>query len=242
MIRKPQLGWQGLFLTGLCLKSQELDLESGQYRNAVASGQSRAIDTFRIPRPVRSTRRYRVTVLTRFLNASLLLRQGLLTVVLIAFVAYGPPGFQGQVKGSASSEQTTENKVPFGFSEKPTTCEINVVRLEAISRLAAQEIQRGGVLIAIARNGSEEKSAALLRRRLYNVRAFFTNYQPLKDAELITATGAAVTGHGRIEFYVGGKLADVLLIERNKDICVSCCDIDPRYYPDREPAGKSKRN
>ena len=40
-------------------------LGPGQYRNAVASGQSPTSNNFRVPSQIRATRRYRVTVLTR---------------------------------------------------------------------------------------------------------------------------------------------------------------------------------
>jgi len=41
-----------------------------------------------------------------------------------------------------------------------------------------------------------------------------------------TAEGARVSGYGRVELYVGGKLFYVLMIRRNADLAVGACSFD----------------
>jgi hypothetical protein len=91
---------------------------------------------------------------------------------------------------------------------------------------------QGGVVIAIARLGDGETARRLNGRRLYNLRVHFTDYG-FASERLIAAEGERAKGFGRVELYVGGKLFDVLLVHRNKDLCVDCCDWDERLYPYR---------
>jgi hypothetical protein len=92
---------------------------------------------------------------------------------------------------------------------------------------------KDGVVIAIARLGTGEVSKGLSRRRLENVRVYLRD-QGLSEERLIVAEGEKLKGYGRVEMYVAGKLIKSLLANRNKDLCVDCCDIDERYYPYRK--------
>lgn len=134
----------------------------------------------------------------------------------------------------SDAQEKPEPQIPFAFSKTPMNCETNLFRIETITRLAVSEIDQGGVLIAIARIGDGERSRELNQRRLHNIQAYLTEYQPMKPRDVVTAEGSRVEGYGRVEIYLGGKLVDVFLIQRNKDICVDCCDIDERYYPYRK--------
>jgi hypothetical protein len=119
----------------------------------------------------------------------------------------------------------------YEFSKRPTNCEINIIRMEAVTKQAVQVITHEGVMIAIARLGDGERSREINRRRLHNIRVYLTSYQSFAPQKVITAEGEPASGHGRVELYLGGKLVDVLLVDRGKDLCVECCDGDERYYP-----------
>ena len=125
----------------------------------------------------------------------------------------------------------SESPVSYEFSIKPTNCEINIIRMEAVTKHAVQEIANGGVIIAIARLGDGERLREINQRRLHNVWVYLTAYQSFAPKKVITAEGDRASGYGRVELYVGGKLVDALLIDRGKDLCVECCDGDERYYP-----------
>jgi hypothetical protein len=114
----------------------------------------------------------------------------------------------------------------------PGTCEEHSAILDMLRNKLMQGDDKEGVIIAVARLGDGERMRNLNRRRLYNLRVHFTDYG-FPAQKLIAAEGKRVKGFGRVELYVGGKLIDVLLVARNGDLCVDCCDIDERLYPYR---------
>jgi hypothetical protein len=127
---------------------------------------------------------------------------------------------------------------PWGTVEKPLNCEENNLHLDLLANLTTVEGPRDGALIVIARLGDGERSQQLNLRRLHNVQVGLLDNRRIDPARVILTSGDRVAGSGRVEFYLGGKLMGVLRIERGKDICVACCDIDERYYPYR---AKKKR-
>jgi len=115
----------------------------------------------------------------------------------------------------------------------PSNCEENISILGA----ATQAVDKDGLLIVIARLGDGEQSRELNRRRLHNVRTYLSEYVHARAPEtIITAQGDRVSGHGRIELYVGGKLFHVLTISRNGDLLVGSC-----YYHIDIPADKERQ-
>jgi hypothetical protein len=135
---------------------------------------------------------------------------------------------------TGSAQNVSGPSVPYAFTSKPTNCEINILRMEALSKLAAEEASQGKVLIAIARLGRQDTLRELNSRRLQNFLTYMSDYQHLPADKLITAVGERVSGYGRVDVYIGGKLVDSILIARNKDLCVECCESDKRYFPFRE--------
>ena len=129
---------------------------------------------------------------------------------------------------------------PYVFANRPTNCEINVIRFEDVTKVAHDELKNDRVIIAIARLGSGETSRRLNSRRLSNVRAYLTAYQTFSAQQLITAEGDRVEGFGRVEIYVSGKLTDTILINRGEDLCVNCCESDNRYYPYRKLSKRTR--
>ena len=127
------------------------------------------------------------------------------------------------------------------FAQKSVSnyCEEHSAFLDVISQKALVGEGKDGVVIAIARLGSGESSKELSRRRLENVRVYLLNRLP--EGKLIIATGERVNELGRVEMYLGGKLVETLLANRNKDLCVACCDIDESYYPYRKDKRRRPR-
>ena len=110
---------------------------------------------------------------------------------------------------------------------KPARCEERTATLDVITwRTPADEL-----IIVVARLGDGETRPGLNRRRLHNVRAFWTEFmsgeQRRKPETIILAEGERVAGHGRLEFYVGGKLVSVIKAHRNSDVDFGDC-----YPPD----------
>ncbi len=140
--------------------------------------------------------------------------------------------------GIAVAQNNRESQTPYSFATKPTNCEINMIRMEAVTKVAIDGLSDKAAIIAIARLGKGEPSHRLNQRRLYNLRTYLTAYQPFPPEKIITAEGGRVGGYGRVEIYVSGKLVDVLLVNRGRDLCVECCDKDERYYPYRKDKGR----
>lgn len=104
---------------------------------------------------------------------------------------------------------------------QPTNCEYHIATLEAAHHDAGED----GLIIVIARRGTDEDRRDLNRRRLYNARAYLTDYLNVRSPKtIVTAEGEPVKGYGRIELYVGGKLYFVLALRRNADLLVGSCE------------------
>ena len=138
---------------------------------------------------------------------------------------------------SASANNSTE--------AVPRNCEDNVFVLNA-THVAANATGPDTLIIAIARLGDGERRRELNRRRLHNVRVFLTQLQKHKASTVIIAEGEPVSGHGRVELYVGGRLFQVIAIKTNDDLLVSAtCEPDnirpkwpdSNFYPylDKKP-------
>jgi hypothetical protein len=88
------------------------------------------------------------------------------------------------------------------------------------------------LLIVIARMGEKEARANLNRRRLHNVRTFWTEFRNKRKPEtIILAEGERVKDYGRLEVYAGGKLATILKLKRDSDLIVGNCYPDPLEAP-----------
>ena len=116
----------------------------------------------------------------------------------------------------------------------PQTSEINILRLEEVARIATAKLTEGRKTIVIGRLGKGERSRELNRRRLYNVQTFLSRYKTIGAENIVVAEGEKVRGYGRVEIYVGGKLAETLAVPKNKDLMVACCEGDTDYYPSKD--------
>ena len=108
----------------------------------------------------------------------------------------------------------------------PAQCQFITAPLDVL----AQETPPEETITVVARLGSVETRPGLNRRRLHNVRVYWTEYQTAvrrKPETIILNEGERVEGDGRLEFYVGGKLKGVLKVRRDADLHVGTC-----YPPD----------
>lgn len=115
----------------------------------------------------------------------------------------------------------------------PTNCDLSNNVLNTI----AYETGADELIIVIARLGEGERRRALNLRRLHNVRVYLTEYLAVHNASrrpetIILAEGERVSGYGRIEFYIRGRLEAALRLRRNTDLIVgTCVPDDPNQDP-----------
>jgi hypothetical protein len=122
----------------------------------------------------------------------------------------------------------------------PQNCEQNIFSLEMLAKAALERTKDGGVLVAIARLGDGERSREFNRRRLYNVREFLKDRAGIQAEKIVAAEGERARGLGRVEFYLSGKMVGRLLLARNKDLCLICCDEVGPYYPHKDNLEKKR--
>ncbi len=110
---------------------------------------------------------------------------------------------------------------------RPTSCAVRSAVIDGIRYNALAD----ELIIIIARSGDGEMRADLGRRRLHNVRAYWTEFLPAgsrrRPETIVLAEGERVRGFGRLEFYTGGKLIEVIRLKRNADLFTGEC-----YPPD----------
>jgi len=110
---------------------------------------------------------------------------------------------------------------------KPSNCASRTAALDGIT----QKTPKDESIIVIARPGEGDTRPGLSRRRLHNVRAYWSEYPPAeyrrRPETIVLAEGERVGGFGRLEFYVGGNLVWVDKVARNADLRVGEC-----YPPD----------
>lgn len=142
---------------------------------------------------------------------------------------------------SLSAQQQTEQANIFLNPAAPQNCEQNIVSMEVLGTMTLEKTKDGGVLVAVARLGSGERSREFNRRRVFNVRKFLTSQANIQAEKIVVAEGESVSGLGRVEFYLGGKRVGSLLLAQNKDLCLICCDEVGPYYPHKDNLNKKRR-
>jgi hypothetical protein len=127
----------------------------------------------------------------------------------------------GVLKSNTEGRSEKSSRPNSQIDAHPTNCEDHIAILEAANHDAGKE----GVIIILARLGSRERRSSLNRRRLYNARAYLTEYLRARTSNtIVTAEGERTTGYARIEVYVGGKLYHVFAVERDADFIVGSCE------------------
>jgi hypothetical protein len=141
-------------------------------------------------------------------------------IILVTFILFS---------ASVSLNAQTHIAKPVHYS-----CEENAAHFDGLANMMNGNEER---LFVIARLGKGEVSLNYNRRRLYNVRIYFKNWENVPNWNIdakrfVFAEGESLkTEEARIEFYLSSKLVIVSLVKRNRDICVDCCEFDNgKYY------------
>ncbi len=102
--------------------------------------------------------------------------------------------------------------MPYCFPTTPVNCETALFYLDDL----AYKVQKNKFesVIVIGRIGRTEKSARYNRTRLNSVKVYLARRLP-KDVKFVIATGEKAEGNAQLEFYVDGKLFNVLSFARN---------------------------
>lgn len=110
---------------------------------------------------------------------------------------------------SAGSQLSgNEEETPVFAPQKPISCESFLAYLD--DSIIRWQASKGTVLIVIARSGSGE-AKNLAGFRLKPVSDYLAEHK----VKFVAGEGSSVTGSGRIEFYVGGKLLTVIPVRKN---------------------------
>jgi hypothetical protein len=120
----------------------------------------------------------------------------------------------------SSSNPRNDQKSPVESTEtifmlqRPINCEDFQAYLD-VTALRWQKM-KGTSLIVIARPGTGERAHGLSKFRLSIIEDYYNRH----EVKYVTAEGSRVSGFGRLEFYVGGKLLTVIPIKKNsKAVC-----------------------
>ncbi len=135
---------------------------------------------------------------------------------------------------AAQSSSLEPVKLSDYANSKPMGCADRQAVIDVIS----QKTPADELIIVIAHLGTGETRPNLNRRRLHNVRVFWTEFLEKsgrrKPETIILAEGKRVEGYGHLEFYVGGKLVGVVKVARNADLSIgSCYPPDDNYIRNR---------
>ena len=136
---------------------------------------------------------------------------------------------------------------------KPDTCAYTHYKVDILT----QNTPKDKALIVIARLSDKDLKPNLNKRRLHNIRAYLTQAvgeQFRRDPQtIILAEGEPVKGYGQVEFYLDGRLVEVLKARWNSDLNFADCyggidgeppcaeDWQKLFYPCIDYVEKQKR-
>jgi hypothetical protein len=160
-----------------------------------------------------------------------------LTALFFKLIFIALLGFTTRAVGQEQS-----STLPWDLNTEVQNCETSLVFQDLVSFEARKHIESKKQLIVIVRPGSGETSTMLTRRRIFNIKRYFLfGRGNLESDQFIVATGGKVEGLGRYEFYIDGKLFQVLLMGKNRYLCHSCCGPDEEYYPEKADKRKPRK-
>lgn len=151
--------------------------------------------------------------------------KALIVIVPFALALLPNPTFIPTTTGYCQTEQRKQPAIGRGEDG-----EYNSLLMDAIIN---ETRETGSLIIIISRLGTGDTRANLHRRRLHNAVTRLVEYAtPMLRDKVVTAIGERVTGKGKVEFYVNGRLFYVALFKPNADFRMDCCDeVYPNYYP-----------
>src|SRR5574341_132531 len=126
-----------------------------------------------------------------------------------------------------STTKATPNPEP--YKSRGRDSEVNGAILDDLYHEANAS---DGTVFIISRLGKGERDQRLHERRLHNVIERFTySGRRFSRAQIVVTIGERVSGKGRAEVYINGRLRFISEIDRGKAIMVYCCEAFPVYYP-----------
>lgn len=134
---------------------------------------------------------------------------------------------------------------------RPEYCWSDQLKLDGIK----QHIPTDKTIIVIARLGDKDLKPNLNKKRLHNVRTYLTLGESYKHTEesIILAEGESIKGYGQVEFYLDGRLIEVIKARQNSVIAVPDCyggiegeplcagDSQKLFYPCKDYLEKQKQ-
>jgi hypothetical protein len=171
---------------------------------------------------------------SRFLDQEYSLRQIFTNFLAICFMVT----FYTCVVAQSSKTVTERPKL----ADDLLGCDEGVARQDIVVTDALEKLKNDSFLFVI-RQGTAELSEKLVKQRLYNIYKYFKERGSRLPAErIMIAVGEPVTGYGRIEYYLDGRLYQKLLYPKNGYVCHSCCGPDENYYPEKEVYERNQKS
>jgi hypothetical protein len=136
---------------------------------------------------------------------------------------------------SAQQKASLLARQPSEFADtRPNYCWRDGLILESITNLTpANE-----TIIVIARLGIKDTKPNLNKLRLHNIRAYWTQYLGesirRKPETVILAESEPTKGYGQVEFYVGGRLVEIIKAHPNSYLNAADC----YTLPDEKPCAE----
>lgn len=155
-------------------------------------------------------------------------------LIFTLLLVFGGPAEVSDNKTGAQINEKPSLYLP--FYGKDAGCENNRYKFEYLRNFASHEAAQGRKLILVVRLGNSERSQNLLYRRIYNLKRATE-----KHPNVLVASGDKTPSDGKVEVYIAGRLEDEIIIEKNKDICMTCCDGESEYYPDIDRRTRQRR-
>lgn len=172
-------------------------------------------------------------MLRHFVNSNIkkLIKAAILQPALATLVIAGGVNGQEQQPGKLSDKRAA----------LVNDCEPNRDRLDDIHSAAGKE----GLIILVARLGDGEKLRSLNNRRLHNALVYLNEFLLRPMSTIIVTQGERVTGRGRVEIYVGGKLIDAFGMKTGEDFFLGTCEwgseADKNLYDSRRTKKRTNR-
>ena len=121
------------------------------------------------------------------------------------------------VVGQTEESFPTRQQSDF-VNARPNYCWMDIMQLEVIK----QHSPADKTIIVIARLGGKDSKLNLNKRRLHNVREYLTVGKHTEQS-IILAEGEPIKGYGQVEFYLDGRLIEVIKVRTNGDFAVPNC-------------------
>lgn len=111
--------------------------------------------------------------------------------------------------------------------DRITGCELDLATLDAVYNVS--EGKR--LIIAVARLGYGETDENLSKKRLERITLYFKGSWNVNPKLLIMTRGNRVKSNGRVEFYVRGFLAGLIIAKKNDSLRIQNCVTDDLDIP-----------